>query len=449
MGDGVGKEVSGNGPGGGHPLRVAIVGSGPAGFYAAEALAKAETPVEVDIIDRLPTPYGLVRAGVAPDHQSIKGVIKRYERTANQENVRFFGNVTLGQDVSLAELGEFYDAVILATGAPVDRLLGIPGDDLSGVVGSAEFVGWYNSHPDFSSKHPNLDIASVAVIGNGNVAIDVARVLAKTPGEMAKSDLADYAAKQIHAAPIKDIWLFGRRGPMEASFAPKELGELGTLENCTALVNALTLPDEAYANSDKELPAKRKILGHLASFSESEPDTTRKTLHIEFYARPIEVLGSDRVEGLKMEHTRVEDGRCVGTGETFEVPCQMVVPCIGYRSEPIPGAPFDEARGLVPNENGVVRPGLYVVGWVRRGPSGTIGTNRPDAQGVVANILETLTSGGKKGRAGLRALLQERNIEIVTFQDWKKIEDAEAVAARGLAPRAKFAHIRDMLAAAR
>jgi ferredoxin--NADP+ reductase len=429
----------------GNPLWVAVVGSGPAGFYAAEALAAANVPVNIDIIDRLPTPYGLVRAGVAPDHQSMKKVTMRYEKAALNKNVEFLGNICIGQDISLEELRQHYDAVILATGAPVDRTLGIPGDDKSGVFGSGEFVGWYNSHPDFADFDSELDVSSVAIIGNGNVAIDVARVLAKTPKEMEQSDLADYAAELIHSAPTRDIWMFGRRGPMEASFTPKELGEMGELEDCSAIATADQLPEEAYAKTEKELPTKTKIFNHLKSFSENQPGTRGKNLHFVFYARPVEILGGEHVEALRLEKTRLEEGKSVGTGETFEVPCQMVVSCIGYRSVPVPGAPFNEAWGLIPNEAGLVEKGLYVVGWIRRGPSGTIGTNRPDAQQVVAQILENEKPAGKKGRKALLALLEARGVTQITFESWKKIEAAEEAAAKGLAPRAKFAHIEDML----
>ena len=430
-------------------LSVAIVGSGPAGFYAAEALAAADVSVSIDILDRLPTPYGLVRAGVAPDHQSMKKVTKRYEKAALNEKIEFFGNVFVGKDISLDELREHYDAVILATGAPVDRTLGIPGDDKSGIIGSGEFVGWYNSHPDFIDLDPDFNVSSVAIIGNGNVAIDVARVLAKTPKEMEQSDLADYAAERIHSAPISDIWMFGRRGPMEASFTPKELGEMGDLEDCSAIVAAGQLPDEAYARTEKELRIKTKILDHLKSFSKNQPREKGKDLHLIFYARPVEVLGSDHVTGLRLEKTQVEDGKCVGTGQTFEIPCQMVISCIGYRSVPVPGAPFHEGWGLIPNEIGVVEKGLYVVGWIRRGPTGTIGTNRPDAQQIVSQILEEEKPAGKDGRKGFVALLEARGIAYVTFDSWQKIERAEEAAAKGLAPRVKFAHIEDMLKVAK
>lgn len=430
------------------PLHVAIIGSGPAGYYTAEALAK-EPHVHVDIIDRLPTPYGLIRGGVAPDHQSIKMVYKRYEKTSLMENVRFVGNLEVGRDVSLSELRSLYDAVVLATGAPTERTLGIPGENKKGVVGSAAFVGWYNSHPDFAGLDPDLDAETVAVIGNGNVAVDVARVLAKTPAEMARSDLAPYAADKIHASPIMNIWMLGRRGPLEAKFTPKELGELGELEGCVTVAKAEQLPDLSEEEM-AELPlATRKNLEHLKAFAERKPEPGKKVLHLEFFAMPAEILGGERVEGFRLERTVVENGKCIGTGETFDLPCQMIVPCIGYRTLALEGAPFDQGRGHFVNRDGVIEPGLYATGWARRGPTGTIGTNRPDGHEVAAKILEQEKPSGKAGGKGLARLAKERGLEPVTFDSWKKIESAEEKAAKGEMPRLKFHTIEDLLKAGR
>ncbi|MEE8295029.1 MAG: FAD-dependent oxidoreductase [Sphingomonadales bacterium] len=433
-----------------HPLlHVAIIGSGPAGYYAAEELAKHDH-VRVDILDRLPTPYGLIRGGVAPDHQSIKGVFRRYEKTNLAENAHFVGNLEVGRDVSLADLKDLYDAVILAVGAPKDRILGIPGDDKKGVVGSAEFVGWYNSHPSFEGLDIDLDIETVAVIGNGNVAVDVVRVLAKTPSEMAISDLAPYAAEKIHAAPIKDLYMLGRRGPLEAKFSPKELGELGELENCVTLMS----PDQLPNLSDEDLAARelviRKNYVHLQSFTEIKPEAGKKTLHLKFYAMPVEVLGDDKVTGLKLEKTTVDEkGRGHGTGETFILECQLVVPCIGYNTIPLEGAKFREDWGCFDNDEGKIEDRLYVTGWARRGPTGTIGTNRGDGQGVANRVLEEVKSSGKPGRAGLDALVKDRKLEIVTFREWKKIEAAEEASAADQAPRQKFHKIEDMVKTAK
>lgn len=426
-------------------LRVAIIGSGPAGYYTAEGLVKNSENVQVDIIDRLPTPYGLIRGGVAPDHQSIKGVMRRYEKTSGNENVRFLGNLAVGRDISLAELREMYDAVVIATGAPYDRQLGIPGDDKAGVIGSAAFVGWYNGHPDFADLCPDLSVKSVAVIGNGNVAVDAVRVLAKTAGEMAASDLAGYACDAIENSAIEDLWMFGRRGPVEARFTHKELGELGELENCVALVNAAQIPDELGDIPEKAIPVKTKNLNHLRSFAENQPGDKRVRLHITFCARPVEVLGDERVTGLRLEKTRLEDDKYVGTGETFDIDCGLIIPCIGYLSDPMEGAAFDQGRGRFPNEDGKIENGLYVVGWARRGPTGTIGTNRPDGMGVAERILAEVSPGGKPGGGELDRMASERGVRIVSFTDWKKIEAAEIKAATGVAPRAKISHIEEML----
>lgn len=425
------------------PLHVAIVGSGPAGYYTAEALAAKDEDVAVDILDRLPTPYGLIRGGVAPDHQSIKQVAKRYEKTSLKPNVRFLGHLEIGRDVSIAELLDLYDAVVLATGAPEDRKLGIAGEDLPGVWGSAAFVGWYNSHPDFSGLAPDLEITAAAVIGNGNVAVDVARVLAKTESEMAHADLAPYAAEIIHKSTIEDIYILGRRGPMEAKFTPKELGEMGELERCVPLVDSAQLPPEGAEESLE--PGKRKVIALLRQFARNRPDDKPVRLHFGFYAKPLAVLGETRVEGLRLERTRVEDGRCLDTGETFEIACGLVVPCIGYRCAPIAGASFDEARGRFCNEDGRIAERLYAVGWARRGPTGTIGTNKPDGAGIAARILAEVTPAERKGSAGLDALAAQRGLNVVRFEDWKRIEEAETAAARGQQPRLKFSRIDDML----
>ncbi|HXV73799.1 MAG TPA: FAD-dependent oxidoreductase, partial [Sphingomonadales bacterium] len=387
--------------------------------------------------------------GVAPDHQSIKGVYRRYEKTSLLPNVRFLGNVEVGTHVSLDELRSLYDAVVLAVGAPADRALGIPGDTKKGVIGSAAFVGWYNSHPEFADLNPDLDAKSVVVIGNGNVAVDVARVLAKTPAEMAESDLAPYAAEKIHASPIASIWMVGRRGPLEAKFTPKELGELGELQGAVALAKTDQLPKLAVEERAALDPATRKNLEHLESFASRAAESGKKTLHMEFFAMPVEILGGEKVEAMRFERTRVEDGKCIGTGERFDIPCQLVFPCIGYKSAPIAGVPFDERAGHFVNQEGVVAEGLYATGWARRGPTGTIGTNRPDGQGIAGKILGASKPSAKPGGAGLDALLKGRGVSPVTFTDWKNIEAAEEKAASAPHPRVKFHRIPDLLKAAK
>ncbi|MDP6602898.1 MAG: FAD-dependent oxidoreductase [Rhodospirillales bacterium] len=428
------------------PISVAIVGSGPAGFYTAEALVKTlDGGVAVDIVERLPTPFGLIRAGVAPDHQTTKKVARSFEKTAHRPEIRYFGNVEVGRDLTLAELQETHDAVVLAVGAPFDRALGIPGEDKVGVIGSAAFVGWYNAHPDFADLDPRLNTEAVAVIGNGNVAIDIARVLVKTAAEMADSDIPEYAQRAIERAPVKDVYLFGRRGPIEAKFTNVELREMGVLDDCAPVVDAAQLPDAVGEMSDRDRRLKEKNLATLQEFATQDVGERRKRVHFRFFTSPVEILGGETVEGLRLEKTRLEGGRAVGTGETFEIACGLVIPAVGYRSVAVAGAPFDEANAVVPSDDGRVAPGLYAVGWIKRGPSGVIATNRPDGVAVAEYIRDDIGNGTKPGRAALERLLEERGAQVVGFADWKKIEEAEEAGAGAPAPRRKFFRIADML----
>lgn len=425
---------------------IAVIGSGPAGYYTAEACQKLfGDAVRIDIIDQLPVPYGLIRFGVAPDHQSIKGVARRYEAVALTDNVRFVGNVRLGRDLSIDELHGLYDAVVLATGAPRDRALGIPGEDLPGVIGSAAFVGWYNGHPDHEGLAPPLAGPDVAVIGVGNVALDVARILSKTRAEFAGSDITAPALDALDAATIRRITILGRRGPHQIAMTPKELGELGHLERAAPAVDPADLPP---AEADAALePGLRKSVAHLRDFT----TLPRKdmTIAFDFFAAPVRIEGDGRVERVIVERTRIDElGGVSGTGETYAVPARLVVSCIGYRTPPIPGVPYDERAGRFANVDGLIAPGLYTVGWARRGPTGTIGTNRPDGQAVAERIgAEVAGDSGKEGRPGLDRLLSARGVDIVTFRDWKKIEAAEVARARDGAPREKFTSMAAMLAA--
>ena len=427
------------------PLSVAIVGSGPAGFYTAEALLGVDAATRVDILERLPTPFGLVRGGVAPDHQTTKKVCRRYEKTARDARVRFYGNVEIGRDVSLDELSRIYDAVVLATGAGGDRPLGIPGEDKAGVFGSAAFVGWYNGHPDFVDLDPELDVDAVAVVGNGNVAIDVARVLVRTRDELAGTDIPDYARRAILDSPLTDVHMIGRRGPVEAKFTNVELREMGRLAGCVPEVDAAALPDGVGELSDRDRRLKERNLKTLREFSGRRLDEKPKRVHFRFFAAPREVLGGERVEGLCLERTRIADGRLAGTGETFDVACGLVVAAIGYRSDPVPGAPFDAERGIVPNDGGWVAGNLYVAGWIGRGPTGVIATNRADGGAVAGRIGEEVAGGGRPGREGLERLLGERGTRWVTYGDWKRIEAAEEAGAEPPAPRRKIVRVADML----
>ncbi len=433
---------------------IAIVGSGPAGYYTAEAAQKTfGEDVRVDVFDMLPVPYGLIRTGVAPDHQSIKAVANRYEKTALTENVRFVGNVAIGRDVEITDLLELYDAVVLATGAPRDRPLELPGDDLGNVFGSAAFVGWYNGHPEFAQLDPDLSGRTAVVIGMGNVALDVARMLAKKEGEFAGSDIVGHALEALSASTIERVIILGRRGPHQIMMTPKELGELGRLDHAAPHVSRADLPDPA---EDAILePGLRKSVNLLREFA-ATPEHIRgeKRIAVEFafFRQPLALTGEGRVAGIKVEKTALEKGRAVGTGETEVLPADLVISCIGYRTAPIPGVPFDTREGRFANDDGRIMPGLYCVGWAKRGPSGTIGTNRPDGVGVIAHVAEDLASGvrgtgGRKGRAGFDELAAAKGLDIVTFKDWKKIEEAEAKAAREGSPREKFVDVEAMIRA--
>lgn len=430
---------------------IAIIGSGPAGYYTAEAALKLwGDDVRVDIFDMLPVPYGLIRSGVAPDHQSIKAVYRRYETTSLSDNVRFLGNVMVGRDVSIAELQGFYDAVVLATGAPHDKKVGLPGEDTRNVFGSASFVGWYNGHPDQAALDPDFSGENAVVIGNGNVALDVARILAKTRAEFAGSDIVGHALDALEAARTRRITILGRRGPHQIAMTPKELGELGHLERASPAVDPADLPEEG---EDALLePGQRKSVKHLRGFAALD-DGARAgkpvTIEFDFFAAPKAILGEGEVTGVEVERTRLDSGRAVGTGESYVVPADIVVICIGYQTSPIDGVPFEESAGRFANDEGRILPGLYCVGWARRGPSGTIGTNKPDGFAIVDRIAEDIGSGARKsGGAGFDALAETRGLNVIGFDDWKKIEQAETERAREDAPREKFVAVSDMIEAA-
>jgi NADPH-dependent glutamate synthase beta subunit-like oxidoreductase len=427
---------------------IAVIGSGPAGYYTAEAAQKKfGDDVRIDIIDRLPVPYGLIRFGVAPDHQSIKAVSRRYEAVNLTENVRFVGNVSVGKDVSISELQDHYDAVVLATGAPNDRPLGISGDDLPGVIGSAAFVGWYNGHPDFADLEPPLGGPGAVVVGNGNVALDVARILSKTQAEFDGADIVSHALDALQHAGIARITFLGRRGPHQIAMTPKELGELGHLSCATPLVDPADLPpvgDDALLE-----PGMRKSVMHLRNFAANPEAPNDIAIEFDFFAMPVAIEGDGKVERIIVERTTLDaEMRSVPTGEHYVIPCGLVIACIGYQTPPIDGVPYEHGRGRFANAEGRILPGLYCVGWARRGPSGTIGTNRPDGYAIVDLIEADIGGGtGKLGRPGLDQLLTQRGVEVVTFRDWKKIDEAEVNRAREGAPREKFTRIEDMIAA--
>jgi NADPH-dependent glutamate synthase beta subunit-like oxidoreductase len=425
----------------------AIVGSGPAGFYTAEALEKAfGEQARIDILDRYPVPYGLIRFGVAPDHQSLKAVSKRYDKVADTSGVDFIGNVTVGQDVSVAELLDLYDAVILAIGAPHDRKLGIPGEDLPGVIGSAEFVGWYNGHPDFADLDPPLDGTHAAVIGNGNVALDCARILSKTRAEFEGSDIVGHALGALEKSAIRTITILGRRGPHQIAMTPKELGELGHLDATLPVVDLADFPPR---EADDALePGQRKSVTILREFNDIRANKP-KTMIFDFFARPLSIEGDGKAERIVAERTELDDkGGARGTGETYEVPASLVVSSIGYSTPPMDGVPYDQRGGKFLNESGQVAERLYAVGWARRGPSGTIGTNRPDGYEVadrIAGAMEPGSAGDRAGAQGLKRLLEQRGVMPTDYDDWRKIEETETARARPGSPREKFVRIEHML----
>ncbi|WP_248960361.1 FAD-dependent oxidoreductase [Sphaerisporangium perillae] len=413
-------------------LRVAIVGSGPAGIYTAEALTKqAGEPVEIDVLDRLPTPYGLVRYGVAPDHTSIKSIAGYLRKVLELPSVRFLGGVELGSDVSAGDLADSYDAVVYCTGAMVDRHLGIPGEDLPGSVAATDFVNWYCGHPDMPPDAFSLDSTEVAVIGVGNVAVDVVRILAKTADELRSTDVPEEVLDRLAKSQVTGIHMIGRRGPEHAKFTLKELRELGELANCDVLVR----PEEAGSGDLGEL--SRQIRGNvevLRSWSLRASAGRPRRLDVRFWLRPVEILGSSRVEALRLERTRLADGRVVGTGEYETIPVGMVLRSVGYQSVPLPGVPFDTATMTVPNVAGRVSEGQYVAGWLKRGPTGVIGTNKSDAAETVRTLLADLA--GRTGRPGPRTrlddLLASRGVRPVTYDQWLGIEAAEAALAASL-----------------
>ncbi len=428
---------------------VAVVGSGPGGMYVAQGLIDKLPGCRVDIFDRLLSPFGLIRGGVAPDHQTTKRVSRAFEKTMLADGVRFIGNVEIGRDIEIGELEEAYDAVVLAYGAPFDNRLGVPGEDKINVFGSNAFVGWYNCHPDFIDLDPNLNVSAVAVIGVGNVAVDVARVLAKTPSELSVTDLAAYAGAAIDAAPIRDIYMFGRRGPVEAAFTNVELREMGGLENAQPIVNLAHLPEAVAAPhmSDRDLRLRARNVATMRGFDAVSGHGKEKRVHFSFFASPVEILGGERVEGVRMERTKVEDGRCVPVGEIFEVECGLVITCIGSRAEPLDSVPFDDRKGIVVHEDGRVRPGLYAAGWVKRGATGTIGTNKNDSLAVADLLIGDLRGPGKDGPSAFDAVARERGLRVVSYPDWRRIDRLETAAAPDGAPRRKFVTPEEMLAA--
>ena len=443
------------------PLRVAVVGSGPAGFYASDALLRSDDPpVAVDLLDRLPTPWGLVRFGVAPDHENIKAVSRAFEKTAARPGFRFFGNVDVGRVVSHAELLERYGAVVYTVGAQTDRHLGIPGEDLPGSWPATAFVAWYNGHPDFQGLSFDLSGERAVVVGNGNVAIDCARMLALTAAELAPTDTVAAAERAIIDSGIREIVMLGRRGPVQAAFTPPELQELGELAGADVVVDPHDLElDPASADAlEHDRERARRNVELLREFAGRPPKGLPRRIVLRFLVSPVGIVGSGRVEGVELVRNELvsERGRLAArpTGERETIPCGLVLRSVGYLGVELPGVPFDEEAGVMPNEDGRVSGAerTYCAGWIKRGPSGVIGTNKKDAVETVEALLADARAGklGAPSSADLAGLLDERGVLFVEYEGWQAIDAAERSMGEPLGrPRVKVTGWDELLATGR
>jgi ferredoxin--NADP+ reductase len=431
-------------------MRVAVVGSGPAGFYAAGALLSADPPAEVDMIERLPTPWGLVRLGVAPDHPKLKTVSRAFERIAEQPGFRFLGNVEVGRDLHHEDLVRLYDAVVYAVGAQTDRRLGIPGEDLPGSWAATEFVAWYNGHPDYQQVAFDLSVERAVVIGNGNVALDIARMLALTGEELAPTDATDASIAAIESSPIREIVVVGRRGPAQAAFTTPELHEMGDLAGADVVVDPADLE-----NAEPQGTNAERNLAVLHELAAREPAGKARRVVFRFFHSPVAILGEERVEGIELVRNELDaNNRAVPTEERQTLPCGLVFRSVGYHGVELPGVSFDEATGTIPNEGGRVGPGVYCAGWIKRGPTGVIGTNKKDATETVELLLEDAAAGRLEPKpdataAAVDALLAERGVRVVEYAGWTAIDEVERAAGEKLGrPRVKLCSWADLLAAA-
>jgi ferredoxin--NADP+ reductase len=445
-----------------NPVRVAVVGSGPSGFYAMEALIRSEPVVLVDMFERLPSPFGLVRSGVAPDHPKLKNAIGVYEKLAEAPEFRFLGNITVGRDISVEEVRSCYHAVIFACGAETDRKLGIPGEDLPGSHAATEFVGWYNGHPDYRDLEFDLSHDTAVIIGQGNVAVDICRILSKTVDELKHSDIAEHALAALAESKICNVHMIGRRGPAQAKFTHQELREFGELEECEPVVDPKDLElNEASREElgDRANRANLKSFEVLQSFADRPPPTRRRRCRFHFLKSPIQLKGERRLERVVLARNVLEGGPSEQTArktdELEELQCGLLFRSIGYHGVAIPGVPFDTRRGVFPNREGRVLggedplPGLYATGWIKRGPTGIIGTNRADSVETVKLLLEDLPSfgaGEKTGADGLADLFKSRGVRVLSFTDWRKIDAAEIRRGKPVGkPREKFTRVEEML----
>ena len=450
------------------PYHVAIVGSGPSGFFAAASLLKfaessdAEHPdVRIDMIEMLPTPWGLVRSGVAPDHPKIKSISAQFEKTAADPRFRFFGNIEVGEHVTTAELAQRYDAVIYAVGAQSDRALNIPGEELAGSVAAVDFVGWYNAHPRFGAMDPDMSAHRAVVVGNGNVALDVARILVSDPEELAHTDIADHALASLDSRGVEEVVVIGRRGPLQATFTTVELRELGDMDSLGD-VDIILDPADFADITDEELEAAGKTVKQnikvLRGYAAREPRGAKRRIVFRFCTSPIELRGEGQVSSIVLGRNalvRDADGRVTAkdTGEREELPAQLVVRAVGYRGVQTPGLPFDERSATIPHTDGRIEGSTneYVVGWIKRGPSGVIGSNKKDSADTVATLVDDLgardlpESSGDRS-AELAAWLAEHQPKVVTDAHWRAIDLHERAAGEPLGrPRVKLASVADLL----
>ena len=452
-----------------NPLRVAIFGSGPSGFYAAEELLKQEDPfVAVDMFDRLPVPFGLVRGGVAPDHPKIKTVTKLFERTADRARFRFFGNVAFGRDLSLDEVLDHYHQVLFCTGAESDRRMGIPGEELAGSHPATAFVAWYNGHPDYRHHEFDLSAETAVVVGIGNVAMDVARILTRPVEELAQTDIAEHALEALKVSKVRNVYLLGRRGPAQAAFTNPEIRELGEIQGTDLVLRAdeVELDDVSREYLEGQSgPASRRNVEILQEQAQKGQGTQQRKIFLRFLASPVELKGGSKVEAVVIEKNRLEKDsqgwiKARGTGETEEVPAGLVFRSIGYLGTGLPGIPFDERSGIIPNDSGrvtgtdgTVQPRLYVAGWIKRGPSGVIGTNKPDSIATVKVMVEDFQVRpqllkAEHSRKDIGGILDKKGVRHFSFEEWRKIDEIEQK--RGQAkgkPREKFTSLADILKA--
>lgn len=447
-----------------HPLQVAIIGSGPSGFYAAEALLKSGKSVRVNMLERLPNPYGLVRSGVAPDHPKLKQAIQVFEKIAQTPGFNFIGNVTVGRDLTLEDLHRTHHALIFTCGAESDRRLGIPGEELPGSYTATEFVGWYNGHVDYRNRVFDLSHETAVIIGQGNVAADVARILAKEVDELKDTDIAAHALECLAKSRIRNIYIVGRRGPVQAKFTSKELKEFGHLNNCVPFID----PEELALNPESEAeladinnPGSQKNLELFRQFTETSTSGKQRRCIFTFLKSPIEIRGSSKVESIVLENNRLSGAAfkqsARGAGTTLEIPAGIIFRSIGYKGKPLPGLPFDTDRGVFPNTLGRITdqndnpiPQLYTAGWIKRGPSGIIGTNRACGVETVNSLLNDIdllaTNERKPGAEGIYPILDKKKVRHINFMNWKKIDQHEIdLGSTKGKPREKITSVTEML----